>query len=99
MAVTGRRLAGAAVDAFIGVYVEHHVLAFVEVDAVNRADLDAGLILNVDTRRGDDVGHGDLLLGELDQRPGAHRILLPGRQCVKQSTSRERWPIDGTRSG
>src|SRR5206468_5649563 len=48
------RLAGAAVDALVRVDVEHPVAL---VDAVDRAFLDAGLVLDVDARLGDDVGH------------------------------------------
>src|SRR6266849_2363475 len=51
------RLAGAAVDALIRVDVEHLRPL---VDAVDRADLDAGLVLDVDARLRDDVRHGDL---------------------------------------
>jgi hypothetical protein len=47
-------LAGAAVHALVGVDVEHAV-AF--VDAVDRAFLDAGLVLDVDAGLADDVGH------------------------------------------
>src|SRR4029453_18211305 len=47
-------LAGAAVHAFVGVDVEHAVAL---VDAVDRAFLDAGLVLDVDAGLGDDVGH------------------------------------------
>src|SRR5215472_8026192 len=48
------RLAGAAVDALVGVDVEHP-LAF--VDAVDRAFLDAALVLDVDARLGDHIRH------------------------------------------
>src|SRR5712664_3855673 len=48
------RLARAAVDALVGMDVEH-VLPF--VDAVDRAYLDARLVLHVDARLGDDVRH------------------------------------------
>jgi len=53
------RLAGTAVDAFVGVDVEHP-LAF--VDAVDRALPNAGLVLKVDARLGDHVRHGRLHL-------------------------------------
>jgi len=46
-------LAGAAVDALLGVDDED---ALELVDAVDRADVDAGLVLNVDAGLGDDVG-------------------------------------------
>src|SRR5712664_876397 len=51
------RLAGPAVDALIRVDVEHLRPL---VDAVDRADLDTGLVLDVDARLRDDVRHGDL---------------------------------------
>src|SRR2546426_3686691 len=50
------RLAGPAVDAFVGGDEE---LVQPLVDAVHRADLDAGLVLDVDTRRCDHVRHTD----------------------------------------
>src|SRR5581483_11818655 len=49
------RLTGTTVDALIGVDVEHPVAL---VDAVDRTLLDARLVEQVDTRFGDDVGHG-----------------------------------------
>src|SRR5262249_16140789 len=51
------RLAGAAVDALIRVNVEHLVLVAVVVDAVHRANVDAGAVLRADARRGDYVRH------------------------------------------
>ena len=54
------RLAGAAVDALVGVDVEHPLAL---VDAVDGALLDARLVQHVDARLGDDVGHRRLLLG------------------------------------
>ena len=48
------RLAGAAVDAFVGVDVER---ALTLVDAVDGALVDAGAVLDVDARQRDDVGH------------------------------------------
>src|SRR5215204_3788282 len=49
------RLARAAVDALVGVDVE---LVRPLVDAVDGADVDAGLVLDADAGFGDDVGHG-----------------------------------------
>src|SRR5215471_4965787 len=49
------RFAGAAVDAFVGVDVEHPLAL---VDAVDRAFLDAALVLDVDARLGDHICHG-----------------------------------------
>src|SRR6266545_915664 len=40
-------------------------LAGPAVDAVHRADLDAGLVLHVDARLGDDIRHRDLLFSPL----------------------------------
>src|SRR5258708_2792828 len=74
------RLAGAAVDALVGVDVEHP-LAF--VDAVDRAFLDAALVLDVDARLGDHIRHGrSASLGVLPAPGGAVRgraSLLAGR--------------------
>lgn len=62
------RLAGSAIDAFIGVDIEHFsglVFGFIlaRVDAIDGADIDAGGILGADAGFSDDVnGHyGDLL--------------------------------------
>src|SRR5712691_1099925 len=52
-------LAGPAVDALVGMNEE---LVRSLVDAVHRANLDAGLVLDVDTRLDDHVRHGDLPL-------------------------------------
>src|SRR5918996_8320 len=51
------RLAGPAVDTLVGVDEE---LVRPLIDAVHRADLDAGLVLDVDARLDDHVRHGDL---------------------------------------
>src|SRR5437867_7507967 len=51
------RLAGPAVDTLVGV---DEKLARPLIDAVHRADLDAGLVLDVDARLDDHVRHGDL---------------------------------------
>src|SRR5262249_47047224 len=51
------RLAGAAVDALLGVDVEHRLPL---VDAVNRAHLHAGLVFHADARLGNDIGHSVL---------------------------------------
>src|SRR5690606_13007838 len=48
------RLAGTAVDALVGLDVEHAVAL---VDAVDGALVDAGAVLEVDAGLGDDVGH------------------------------------------
>ena len=68
--------AGVAVDALLGVDVEHLDLVVVglvgrRVDAVDRADLDAGVVLGADAGLGDDVGHGG--------RSGRDRTRLPAR--------------------
>src|SRR6266851_811382 len=49
------RLARSAVDTLVRVYEE---LIRALVDTVDRADLDAGLVLDVDTRLSDDIRHG-----------------------------------------
>src|ERR1035438_6297397 len=48
--------AGAAIDALVRIDVDHAVLVDL-VDAVDRAHLDARLVLEVDAGLGDDVGH------------------------------------------
>src|SRR5699024_5288869 len=48
------RFAGTAVDAFVGVDVQH---PFPFIDAVDWALIDAGLVLHVDTRFSNDVSH------------------------------------------
>src|SRR5262245_26765337 len=50
-------LACAAVNALIGVNVEFAVDALVEMDAVYRADIDAGLVQRIDAWLRDHVGH------------------------------------------
>src|ERR687895_2877825 len=52
--------AGAAIDALFG--VDHEVVAGV-VDAIDRADLDATLVLGADTRLRDHIRQKDLLSG------------------------------------
>src|SRR5712691_10041547 len=69
-------LADPAVDAFVGVDIEH-LRAF--VDAVHRADLDAGLVLHVDARLGDDIRHRDLLFSPLSLAADEARQPLPER--------------------
>jgi len=49
------RLARSAVDTLVGVYEE---LIRALVDTVDRANLDTGFVLDVDTRLGDDIRHG-----------------------------------------
>src|SRR5690606_38831312 len=53
------RLAGTAVDALVGVDVEHPVTL---VDAVDGALVDTGAILQIDAGQGDDVGHSSILI-------------------------------------
>src|SRR5262245_11105600 len=80
------RLASAAVDALVRMDVEHRV-AF--VDAVHRTHLDAGLVLHVDARLGDDVRHQVLPLAsatrgvEFPRKPSA--FVPESTQCVKHS--------------
>src|SRR4051794_38440856 len=63
------RLARAAVDADLGIDVEHRIfgessLVFPRVDAVDRADINAGGVLRSDTRFSDHVSHGRRILRE-----------------------------------
>src|SRR4051794_1143025 len=60
--------AEAAVDALLGVDVEHLPVLVLAVDAVDRADVDAGRILHSDAGFGDDVGHSKPLLWRPDCR-------------------------------
>src|SRR5581483_6615736 len=61
------RLAGAAVDAFFGIDVELFLffeflgLVFSRMDAIDRAHIDAGGVLGVYARLGNDIGHLFLL--------------------------------------
>jgi len=59
-------LAGTTIDALIGVNehweLEGAGLRLRLVDALHRAHINTGLILSVDARFGDDVGHGFLLV-------------------------------------
>jgi hypothetical protein len=55
MASTGQTGSQAPVDALVGMDVEHPLAL---VDAVNRTLFDAGAVLEVYTRLGNDVGHG-----------------------------------------
>src|SRR3712207_521321 len=50
------RLARAAVDALVGIYVELRVVVG-GMDAVDGADVHTGRVLDADARLGDDVGH------------------------------------------
>src|SRR3954454_11959272 len=74
--VDGARLdAGIAVDALVGVDVEHLgrlVVGLVggRVDAVDRTDLDARVVLRPDARLGDDVGQAWLPFVALSVRSG-----------------------------
>src|SRR5215831_9029705 len=79
-------LTSAAVDALVRMDVEHR-LAF--VDAIHWTHLDAGLVLHIDARLGDDVRHQVLPLAstirgvELPQKPSA--FVPESTQCVKHS--------------
>src|SRR6185295_17196578 len=53
--------AQAAVDALLGMDVEHLPILVLAVDAIDRADVDAGRILHSDARLSDDVRHSGLL--------------------------------------
>src|SRR4051794_20059780 len=72
------RLAGAAVDALVGVDVEHPLAL---VDAVDGALVDTGPVLHVDARLGDDVGHRFLL--------GSRRAAAPPQPSIPTWPSRQ----------
>src|SRR6266508_1042342 len=78
-------LAGPAVDAFVGVDIE---LLRAFVDAVHRADLDAGLVLHVDSRLGDDIRHRDLLFSPLSLAADEARQPLPREVADVEEASR-----------
>jgi hypothetical protein len=57
------------------------------VDTIDRADLDTGLVLHVDTRLGDDIWHGafsPVLLSRFFRRPGNPPI-VPCVGCGRAS--------------
>ena len=72
------RLAGTAVDALVGVDVEHPLAL---VDAVDRALVDAGPVLQVDARLGDDVGHR-VPPGAARERVRADQPSIPACVCA-----------------
>src|SRR6058998_4362713 len=78
------RLTGAAVDAFVRMDVEHRV-AF--VDAIHRTHLDAGLVLYVDARLGNDVRHLSLrsLFRGAFSSAEPPDLVPESAQCVKHS--------------
>src|SRR6478609_522021 len=80
------RLARPAVDAFVGVDVQ---LAGTLVDAVDRALLDARLVLDVDARLGNHIGHDSLRIrwtGRLTGRPLIHGPgVVAGRRPTEPS--------------
>jgi len=53
-------LAGAAVDAFISIDEEHAVVAFVEVDTVDRANFNTSLVLDIDAGVSNNVSHAGM---------------------------------------
>src|SRR3990167_7868009 len=78
-------LAGAAVDALVRMDVEHGLAL---VDAVHGADLDAGLVLDVDARLGDHVRHG------MPPSVVPPRVVRPNfstRTCRRVSSARPHW--------
>ncbi len=82
--------AGVAVDALLRIDVELGHLVVVglfwsRVDAVDRADFDAGIVLGVDAGFGDDVGHGsrDSIVGVWRSPP---RCWVPGGADRRRSS-------------
>ena len=104
-------LAGATVDALVGVDGQHPVGALVEMDAVDGTHRDARLVQDVDARLGDDVGHGSPPgsgpvvcdgTGEVDGRGGprarGHLIAQPPRIVrAWRGPSTRRVPTGSTR--
>src|SRR3989338_3112196 len=78
-------LARAAVDALVRMDIEHGLAL---VDAVHGADLDAGLVLDVDARLGDHVRHG------MPPSVVPPRVVRPNfstRTCRRVSSARPHW--------
>src|SRR5207248_6305815 len=69
------RLADTTVDALVRVNKQHVREAFLVtlIDAVDRTDLHAGLVLDADARLADDVSHGSFLLFQSARRAGGSR--------------------------
>ena len=82
------RLAGAAVDALLGVDHQHPAHL---VDAVHRADVDAGLVLQVDAGLGDDVRHETRPPGS---SPSGADPSEPGRTTSSGNRSLQHRPRD-----
>ena len=87
------RLTGTAVDAFVGVDVQHPLAL---VDAVDRALLDAGLVLEVDTRLRDDVGHA-VVPRVHDAYPRSASSIAPDRSSHEGTSPHGRAVPDRTR--
>src|SRR4051794_10534287 len=87
------RLARTAVDTLVGMDVEHPLAL---VDAVDRTLVDAGAVLEIDARLGDDVGHLVLLTDTFERllcslvSPGARprNRPRPGPPCRRPPGSR-----------
>ena len=84
--------AGVAVDALLGVDVELRDLVVVGlvrggVDAVDRTDLDARVVLGVDAGFGDDVSHGLLLVSKSAWARGVALYRRPLRASLPASSS------------
>ena len=92
------RLAGAAVDAFVRVDEQLAIGAFLEMDAVDRADRDARHVEHVDARLGDHVGHSSFLLeaggkrGRTLGRAGARERTTADPQGVPRRRATDRHP-------
>lgn len=96
--------AEAAVDAGSGIDVEH--LGFLEdrillgrMDAVDRADRDAGGILGADTRLGDDVGHGVDSPRPDSPRPGSRTAPARNRGIIESARRRVKFIGGATPKG
>jgi hypothetical protein len=71
--------AGTAIDTLIGMYI---ILIRTLVDAIDRANIDASRVLNVNARLGNDIGHVFLRLLYFETPRGNQLYRAPGENCI-----------------
>src|SRR3954462_14799313 len=89
------RLAGAAIDALVGVD-EELLVAF--VDAVDGTDVDARLVLDADAGFGDDVGHGPKIIAGLLLVLGAWWLMTAPTTSYQSPATNHQPPVTSRRS-